>query len=229
MSLKLIEDDERCKHILSLYSSLYQTYLDNSKLTTFFGGQPISMMPESLLHVTEKRQEDNEFLYNITAKLDGTRMLLFLHPLLNSNAIFIDRSMSFYEPTTQYIYSYSSICLFDGEMYEHVFFIFDMLYYNGYLCDYDFETRLSTLQELLVCNRDRFTDLVISYFTNSTKIHLVPKLYMEFKGFKDLTETTDLYTFVTNYFTKNPLLSTLGLKFPLNFDMLSLHIILPSS
>ena len=140
MSLKLIEDDEKCKHILSLYSSLYQTYLDNSKLTAFFGGQPVSMMPESLLHITEKRQEDNEFLYNLTAKLDGTRMLLFLHPLLNSNAIFIDRSMSFYEPTTQYIYSYSSICLFDGEMYEHVFFIFDMLYYNGYLCDYDFET-----------------------------------------------------------------------------------------
>ena len=216
--LKRIDDDERRKHVLSLYSSLYQSYLDNAKLTTFFGGQPVSMMPESLLHITEKRREDDEFLYNITAKLDGTRMLLFLHPLLNSNAVFIDRSMSFYEPILEYIYSYNSICLFDGEMYEHVFFVFDMLYYNGYLCDYNFETRLSTLQELLVCNRDRFTDLVISYFTNSTKIHIVPKLYMEFKGFKDLTETTDLYTFVTNYFTNNPLLSTLGLKFPLSFD-----------
>ena len=81
-----------------------------------------------------------------------------------------------------------------------------------------FETRLITLQELLVCNRDSFTDHVISYFTNSTKIQTIPKLYMKFKGFKDLTEETDFYTFVINYFSNNPVLSTLGLKFPLCFD-----------
>ena len=82
MMLRLIEDVERKKHIMDLYSFLYQTYLDSSKCSLFFGSQPISMMRESLLHVTQKREIDNEYMYNVTAKLDGTRMLLFFHPLL---------------------------------------------------------------------------------------------------------------------------------------------------
>ena len=93
--LKLIEDNEKCEKILSIYSSIFRTYLDNSKLTKFYGGQPISLMPESIIHITEKRISDNEFLYNVTPKLDGVRMLLLLHPLINGNVVFIDRSMKF--------------------------------------------------------------------------------------------------------------------------------------
>ena len=93
-----------------------------------------------------------------------------------------------------------------------------MIYYNGYLCDYIFEIRLKTIQELLVCNRDKFTDTFVSFFTNKTKIHIVPKLYMEFRGFHDMTEISDFYGFVTTYFSRNPNLSPLNLKFPLKFD-----------
>ena len=119
--LKLIEDNEKCEKILSIYSSIFRTYLDNSKLTKFYGGQPISLMPESIIHITEKRISDNEFLYNVTPKLDGVRMLLLLHPLINGNVVFIDRSMKFFEPILPYLYTYNSICLFDGELYENVF------------------------------------------------------------------------------------------------------------
>ena len=214
--LRLINDNDRKKQIMNLYSSLYQTYLAESKCLSFFGSQPISMMKESILHVTEKRQCDNEFIYNLTAKLDGTRMLLFFHPLLDGNVVFIDRSLNLFEPILPYTYTRNYVCLFDGEMYEHVFFVFDMLYYNGFLCEYMFETRLRTLQELLISNRDSFTDKVISCFTEHTKIHIVPKLYMELKGFHTCID--NLYNFVMKYFSEYPLFQKIGLIFPLKFD-----------
>ena len=171
--LKKIMDPILCEKIMECYCSLFDKYLDEIKLKTFYGSQPISMMPESIMHVTEKRTSDNEFLYNMTAKLDGTRMLLFLHPKLNGTAVFIDRSMNFHETFLQYSYTSSNICLFDGEMYENVFFVFDIIYYNGYICEYSFETRLRTLQELLISNRDRFTDQVVSYFLKNANVHLI--------------------------------------------------------
>ena len=217
MFLRQTTDTEKIKTIHECYSSLFLNYLDNSKLHQFYGSQPVSMMQESVLHVTEKRDSDDEFLYNLTAKLDGTRMLLLLHPNMKGNVVFIDRAMTFYEPFHNYMYTSTHVCLFDGEMYEHVFFVFDMLYYNGYLCDYIFETRHCVIRELLSCNRDRFTDDVVSRFTNDTKIHLVSKLYMELKGFRDVV-TEELYAFVTNYFSNNPVLLTLGLSIPLRYD-----------
>ena len=214
--LRPIEDSERCSTILNIYASLFVDYLPENKRYKFYGSQPISMMAESIMHITERRKNDNEFLYNITAKLDGTRMLLLLHATL-SFPVFIDRSMNFFETAIPYKYTNSNICLFDGEMYENVFFVFDMIYYNGYLCEYCFETRLRTLQELLDGNRDRFTDDVVSPFTKYTQIFIISKLYLELKGFKDYL-TSDLYTFVTNYFSENPVLHNIGLKFPLKFD-----------
>ena len=215
--LKKIMDPILCEKIMEFYCSLFDKYLDEIKLKTFYGSQPISMMPESIMHVTEKRTSDNEFLYNMTAKLDGTRMLLFLHPKLNGTAVFIDRSMNFHETFLQYSYTSSNICLFDGEMYENVFFVFDIIYYNGYICEYSFETRLRTLQELLISNRDRFTDQVVSYFLKNANVHLIPKLYMELNGFKEMINI-DLYNFVVEYFSNNPVLNGLPLKFPLKCD-----------
>ena len=215
--LLLISDENVRAEILQLYESLFLNYLPEHKLHKFYGSQPISMMPESLVHVTQKRPCDGEFLYNITAKLDGTRMLLFLHASLKF-AVFIDRSMNFYRPINDYAYKNSANCLFDGEMYdERVFFVFDMIYYNGYLCDYSFETRLRTLQELIDGNRDRFTDDVLSAFIKHTQIHIVSKLYLEMKGFRTVLDT-DLYTFVTNYFSNSPVIATKGLSQPLKFD-----------
>lgn len=216
--LKVIGDAERISKIESFYRALFQNYLDPLKLKKFYGGQPVSMMPESLIHVTQRRLEDNEFYYNISAKLDGTRMLLMLHPMLEGSTVFIDRSMTYYEPVLPHTYTGTYICLFDGEMYENVFFVFDMIYYNGYVCDYIFEVRLKTIQELLVCNRDKFTDSFVSFFTKNTKIHIIPKLYMEFQGFNDTTSINDFYGFVTSYFSRNPILSTLNLRVPLKFD-----------
>ena len=215
--LRQTTDTVKMKTIRECYSSLFLNYLDNNKLHQFYGSQPISMMQESILHVIERRERDDEFLYNLTAKLDGTRMLLLLHPNLKGDVVSIDRAMTFYEPFHPKVYSSSHVCLFDGEMYEHVFFVFDMLYYDGYLCDYMFETRYCTIRELLVCNWDRFTDDVVSHFTNHTKIHLVSKLYMELKGFRDVV-TEELYAFVTNYFSNNPVLLMLGLSKPLRYD-----------
>ena len=80
--LRPIEDSERCSTILNIYASLFVDYLPENKRYKFYGSQPISMMAESIMHITERRKNDNEFLYNITAKLDGTRMLLLLHATL---------------------------------------------------------------------------------------------------------------------------------------------------
>ena len=130
--LKVIGDAERISKIESFYRALFQNYLDPLKVKKFYIGQPVSMMPESLIHVTQRRHEDNEFYYNISAKLDGTRMLLLLHPMLDGSTVFIDHSMTYYEPVLPHKYTDTYICLFDGEMYEYVFFMFDMIYYNGY-------------------------------------------------------------------------------------------------
>ena len=217
--LRVIECDIRRRHIMSLYTSLMNGYIDEHKLTTFYGSQPISLMPESIVHIVERRTNDQEFMYNLTAKLDGTRMLLFLHPSINGNIVFIDRLMTFYEPIHDFTYTCSAVCLLDGEMYDHVFFVFDIIYYNGFICEHIFETRLRTLQELLVMNRDRFTDTVISVITATTKIHIVHKLYMEIKGFKEeILVNNDLYRFVCDYFSDNPVLKNIGLVFPLRFD-----------
>ena len=215
--LREITDTVNCDSIMECYCSLFDKYLDEKKVKMFYGSQPISMMPESIMHVTEKRESDNEFLYNMTAKLDGTRMLLLLHPKLKGKAVFIDRSMKFYEPYLQYSYSLNNVCLFDGEMYEHVFFVFDMIYYNGYICEYSFETQLRTLQELLISNRDRFTDQVVSYLSKNANVYLIPKLYMELNGFKELIDM-DLYNFVVQYFSNNPTLKDIGLTLPLKCD-----------
>ena len=121
IGLKRIEDDEKKNKIEMFYSSIFQNYLDPIKLKKFYGGQPVSMMPESLIHISQKRIEDGEFNYNISAKLDGMRMLLFLHPSMDGFVIFIDRSMNFFEPVVPFVNSCNFICLFDGEMYENVF------------------------------------------------------------------------------------------------------------
>ena len=133
--LHVITCTERYNHILSLYSSLMNGFIEETKINSFYGSQPISLMAESIVHIVEKRSDDQEFLYNLTAKLDGTRMLLFLHPLLNGNIVFIDRLMKFYEPIRPFKYNVNNVCLMDGEMYDHVFFVFDIIYYNGFICE----------------------------------------------------------------------------------------------
>ena len=217
--LHVITCTERYNHILSLYSSLMNGFIEETKINSFYGSQPISLMAESIVHIVEKRSDDQEFLYNLTAKLDGTRMLLFLHPLLNGNIVFIDRLMKFYEPIRPFKYNVNNVCLMDGEMYDHVFFVFDIIYYNGFICEYAFETRLRTLIELLTANRDRFTDNVVSIITANTGIHIVQKLYMEMKGFnEEILSNIDLYKFVCDDFNNNTALKNTGLVFPLRFD-----------
>lgn len=212
--LKLIEsNDEKCV-IMDCYVSLFKSFMSTTDMSKFYGSQPVSMMAESLLHVTQRRESDGEFLYNVTPKLDGTRMLMLCHPMLKK-IIFIDRSLNLYESMNTYTYSSSTTCMFDGEFFMDVFFVFDILYYNGFICSYIFDVRLETFQQLIVSNRDRFTDTVISHFTKCTGIRIVPKLYMELSGFNKSHDYTsfDLYTFITTYFTNYSLNRDLNMNF----------------
>ena len=212
--LKSIESNEEKCAIMECYVLLFKSFMSTTDASKFYGSQPVSMMPESLLYVTQRRESDGEFLYNVTPKLDGTRMLMLCHPMLKK-IIFIDRCLNFYESMSTYTYNNSTTCMFDGEFFMDVFFVFDILYYNGFICSYIFDVRLETFQQLIVSNRDRFTDTVISHFTKCTGIRIVPKLYMELSGFnKSLDHNSfDLYTFITTYFTNYALNKELNLIF----------------
>ena len=141
--LKLIESNEEKGVIMECYVSLFKTFMRTTDTNKFYGSQPVSMMSESLLYVTQRRETDGEFLYNVTPKLDGTRMLMFCHPMFKT-IIFIDRSLNLYESIHSYTYNTSMTCLFDGEFFIDVFFVFDILYYNGFICSYIFDVRLET-------------------------------------------------------------------------------------
>jgi hypothetical protein len=52
--LKKVMDPILCEKIMECYCSLFDKYLDEIKLKTFYGSQPTSMMPESIMHVTKK-------------------------------------------------------------------------------------------------------------------------------------------------------------------------------
>jgi len=83
--LKLIESDEEKCVIMECYVLLFKSFMSTTDASKFYGSQPVSMMSESLLYVTQRRESDGEFLYNVTPKLDGTRMLMLCNPMLKKD------------------------------------------------------------------------------------------------------------------------------------------------
>ena len=88
----------------SMLNELVENYISENEdvynNTMFYGGVPIDLEAESLLHIVQynitEDKKRRQYLYNITSKLDGLRLLMFIHPLMES-VMFIDRKPNFYE------------------------------------------------------------------------------------------------------------------------------------
>lgn len=103
----------------------------------FFGGQPISMMQESLRHITERHPLDDSFIYTVTPKLDGERMLFIKS---RDRIAFVNRALDFFVPTQQCVDVSHRVnntvnapnvqieCVLDGEMFGKVYFVFDIIF-----------------------------------------------------------------------------------------------------
>lgn len=187
--------------ILRLYQSLFKTD------TEFYGGIPISAMPESVLHLIQRDNENDEFEYNVTAKLDGTRMLLLIDTLCPTvgHCVLIDRSMSMFAPSIENKNQTITLTprhtyLFDGEMYDGAFFVFDLLYYDESYIDKIFVKRLEMLQSIIngtSTTDPLYTSIIAPLWKNS--IFIVYKIYINFK-LLNLVVPNDLYLSVQRGF-----------------------------
>lgn len=76
--------------VLRYYSLLYPV---PGGERIFFGGNPIDLMHDSITDLLKRH--NGEYVYSVTPKLDGVRLLLFIHPELGM--YFIDRCLKVYE------------------------------------------------------------------------------------------------------------------------------------
>jgi len=102
----------------------------------FIGGMPVTLNSDCYRQFF-RLNENNEFVYYITLKVDGERYLLFLSSW--GKLYFIDRILNFYEIFSRgvRIPEMGGIkrCLLDGEYYSgsagnNEFLVFDLLYYS---------------------------------------------------------------------------------------------------
>ena len=173
------------KKMLNLYGDLI--FVENKAGLFFYGGQPISMMNDSLIELVKQREDTKEFLYNVTPKLDGVRLLMLCHPMIG--IVFIDRNLTFFE-IENYLQpsDISEITLVDGEYYSatNTFFMFDILIFNNIrVVDIIFDERYQMIKNL---NVPQFKDL---------PVNIVYKYYFELEGF---TNVNDLYGDVCSIF-----------------------------
>jgi hypothetical protein len=173
--LQLITDPIERSNILLVYQRIIPF---DKKHPFFYGSMPINVMNESYIHLVQKKYPDTtDFKYALTPKLDGFRFLLFVDPSVG--IVFITREMHLYKPILQTSINQSQILytgLFDGEYYQNMFFIFDILYYNNNKYPLDkhdiffikahhiFEQRLECMKNLF--NDEHFSTL--SYFIANT-------------------------------------------------------------
>jgi hypothetical protein len=206
--LTLITDPIRLSSIRHVYNQLIKLPTSSS---VFYGGMPISMMAESMVHVTQQ-YEDGEFAYNVTPKLDGLRMLMMMHP--STGLVFIDRSLMFYEPVIRgpRMVPISSIYLFDGELYQTVFFIFDVLLADGNLiANYIFEHRIQWLLRATMDPKHDFHKKVRIPLFKQTSLTLTHKQYFKLNDFANSTNVYhDICRVFVQYYTM--------IKFKINFD-----------
>lgn len=149
---------------VSMIADAYSSMFGKELGFVFVGGQPVSMMEESLMHVVQKFPGSDEFCYNVTPKLDGERMLLMI--LTNKKYIgryrfvFLNRSMECMESDDVFLNSvdeddeWFSLCLLDGEYFCPVYFAFDVIYLYGVQNVFlsCFELRIRFLNEFLKSN-----------------------------------------------------------------------------
>jgi len=116
-----------------LLTKKYQT----KQFGEFIGGMPVTL-ENNCFKPLLRTDSDNNFVYNITLKLDGERYLLFLN--YSGELYFIDRSLNFYffiingnrfpriDPTIVKPFLLDGELTNTGGLYE--FFLFDILFFN---------------------------------------------------------------------------------------------------
>jgi hypothetical protein len=185
--VSIIQDTSVVSIIMQIYTSLFQF-----PTPTFYGSMPISLMPESILHITETTPTQTKFfMYNVTMKLDGMRMLLLIDSLLptRGHCVFINRNMEFYElnQTDDFNIVPRHTYLFDGEFYATTFYIFDMLYNDKNYVDLPFEIRHRDMYALLTSTAFQAMHLNVQY-----------KVYFDMNEFTSLRR--DLYITIQQRF-----------------------------
>lgn len=186
IAFKPVTDSQKNLNYRKVYGDLLS--VEHKSGMFFYGGQPISMMSDSLMSIVKRVPETNEFVYNVTPKLDGVRFLMLVHPLVGM--VFIDRNLTFFElKNYDQPMNIEYVTLADGEYYEQTdtFFIFDVLIdRNERAADYIFDERYQRIK---------------SFDTSQLgplPIRIVYKYYFDLGGFD--ASVKDLYAFICELF-----------------------------
>lgn len=142
---KIICNGENIEFILSNYEKQYilseYTKCINMKYCKFIGTQP---------HTLKQHKIDKNEKYALTYKLDGTRQLMYIAE--NGEGYYISNKLNIVKSNIVFHKMFAGT-IFDGEYFENVYHIFDILYYKYDKIDHvDLHTRIYAINELLDMN-----------------------------------------------------------------------------
>lgn len=142
---KILKNGENINYIISNYEKqcVIQEYTKciNMKYCKFIGVQP---------HTLKQHKIDKNEKYALTYKLDGLRKLMFIAN--NGEGYFISNKLNISKSNIVFHNMFAGT-IFDGEYFENVYHIFDILYYKFDKIDHvDLHTRIYAINELLDMN-----------------------------------------------------------------------------
>jgi hypothetical protein len=177
-----------------LLTKKYQT----KQFGEFIGGMPVTL-ENNCFKPLLRTDSNNNFVYNITLKLDGERYLVFLN--YSGELYFIDRSLNFYffningnrfpriDPTIVKPF------LLDGELTSlYEFFLFDVLFFNEEsFIEQNYHIRYDLLKHILI---NIFNDYPTEDLTFTIK---------KWFPITDIIKTNDIYEYIYQQTNKDRL------------------------
>lgn len=208
MALVKVTDSQLLNVLKLSYASIFPEHGE-----LFIGGNVISFMKESFAHVTG-------CFYTVTPKIDGERMLM-----INTSVnlpFYVNRKMdlfvidgSDFDTGERNVPMVTSVL--DGELYDHVFFAFDVLYWKNYKLIHTktFAERFDGMTRLMNDCRESFIQLYSDF-----GLVVVAKEYyrLDFITNECLVRSSDFYTVCKEDFENTYKRLSLGLKRPLEYD-----------
>jgi hypothetical protein len=202
---KIIPGSSDYLKIRNEYSWLSKDYQVPGE-SKFIGGMPVTLERDCLRPIIRKNKA-GEYVYHVTLKVDGERLLMFIN---NESAVyFISRSMGIYSSGKKI--DNLSNCLFDGEMTNKEYLLFDTLFFNGKsVMESNYYTRYSYLKNVI------FDRVSIKKWFNLGEVLTFNDCYSEIKKRSNTKLNSDgliLQPFDTNYIPFGPWIKNENIQF----------------
>lgn len=145
--MRILEVYEDIAKIMNNYNYLLSNTVKDTILEEYYKCVNTQKFIGKQPHTIKINKIDQQEQYALTYKLDGERRLLFINS--EGNGYYISNKMNI-EKTKFTFYNKFAGTIFDGELYNNKFYIFDLLYFKNDIVDnVDLSIRIHAIKEIL--------------------------------------------------------------------------------